>query len=262
MENPENVNSAMKGVDVVYHLAWAFPSKATEAFKIDVGGYINVLEAAVANKVKQFLFCSSSIVYGEPAYQPIDEAHPHLIEKSRSPLQALTKSTVHKLSSFYYTQYKLPSTIFVFWWAYGKEHIPSSTFRGIIDAALKGETIKVPEKASGSIAYLGDIARAFELATLNEKAYGQEFNLSSFKITWRDLIDLIIKSANSSSKIENVSDEKWDGPAFLTGVWDISTKKAESLLGFKPDSEKAKAIFIEALKKDIQARKKVLGINK
>ena len=255
-QDQEMVHSAMKGVDVVYHLAWSFPSRPADAFKIDVGGYMNVLEAASASHVKHFLFLSSSVVYGEPACRPIDESHPHLTEKSRDPLHALTKATVHKLSSLYYTLYKLPYTIFIFWWGYGNKHIPGRTLRELIDSALKGEAIKAPEKASGSVAYLGDIAKAFEIATLNEKAYGQEFNLSSFQIKWRDLIELIVKLADSPSKVEIVPDERWDGHGFLTGLWEISTKKAEEILGYRSNPEKAREVFTQALKLDIALRER------
>jgi UDP-glucose 4-epimerase len=250
------VDAAMKDVDVVYHSAWSFPSRPADAFRIDVGGTIHVLEAASASRVKHILFPSSSVVYGEPAYQPINEIHPHLTEKSRDPLHALTKSTVHQLFSLYYRQYKVPYTIFIFWWGYGGEHIPGRTLRGLIDSALKGEVIKAPEIASGGVTYLGDIAKAFEMTTLNEKAYGQEFNLSSFQIRWRDLIELIVKLSGSTSTIEIVPDERWEGHGFLTGIWDMSTKKAEDILGYRPDPEGAREVFIQALKRDIALRKR------
>ena len=257
-QDADIVDAAMKDVDVVYHSAWSFPSRPADAFRIDVGGTIHVLEAASASHVKHLLFLSSSVVYGEPAYQPIDEIHPHLTEKSRDPLHALTKATVHQLCSLYYRQYKLPYTIFIFWWGYGGERIPGRTLRGLIDSALKGEVIKAPEKASGGVTYLGDIAKAFEMATLNERAYGQVFNLSSFQIRWRDLIELIVKLSGSTSTIEIVPDERWEGHGFLTGVWDLSTKKAEDLLGYRPDPEGTKEVFIQALKRDIALRKKAL----
>ncbi|MFH0847020.1 MAG: NAD(P)-dependent oxidoreductase [Chloroflexota bacterium] len=258
-EDPGVVDAVMKDVDVVYHLAWAFPAKPADAFKIDVGGYINVLESAVAHKVRHFIFPSSSVVYGEPAYSPLDESHPYLVEKSRDPLHALTKLAVHKLSSLYFAQYKLPCTIFIFWWGYGAEHIPGRNLRNLIDSALKGETIKAPQRACGSATYLGDIAKAFELATLNDKSYGQEFNLASFTMKWREIMELIVKLTNSESKIEVVPDEKWDGPGFFTGNWELSTKKAQELIGYKPDP-KTREVFTEALRRDIEARKKVLGI--
>lgn len=255
IQDRETVNSALDGVQVVYHSAWSFASRPADAFKIDVGGYINVLEAAAEHRIRHLLFLSSSVVYGEPAYRPLDELHPHRPEKSRDPLHAIAKSTAHKLSSLYYARYKLPYTIFIFWWGYGDSRIPGRTLRELIDSALKGDPIKAPEKAGGSAAYLGDIAAAFEKATLNEKAYGQEFNLASFYIKWRDLIELVVKLANSPSRIEIVPDELWDGPGFLTGVWDVSAKKAAEALGCRADPERARQTFERALSLAVEARK-------
>jgi len=255
VQDREIVNAALENVDAVYHSAWSFSPAPADAFKIDVGGYINLLDASVANRIRHFIFLSSSVVYGEPAYRPLDELHPHRPEKSRDPLHALTKSTVHKLTSLYYARHGLPSTVFIFWWGYGDRRIPGKTLRDLIDSALKGETIKAPERAGGSVAYLVDIAAAVEAATLNEKAYGQEFNLASFYIRWRDLIELIVRLADSPSRIEIVPDERWDGPGFLTGIWDISAKKAEELLGCRPDPEKSRQAFERTLGLAVEARR-------
>ena len=42
----------------------------------NLSGTINLLNAATAAKVKNFVFSSSAAVYGEPQYLPMDEAHP------------------------------------------------------------------------------------------------------------------------------------------------------------------------------------------
>jgi len=255
IEDVQAVREAMKNVDVVYHCAWSFAAKPSEAFRIDGGGLINVLDAAVENKVKQFLFASSSVVYGEPTYMPIDEQHPRLVEKSRDPLHAITKLVAEKLSELYYRQYELPFTIFILWWAYSDERIPGRTLRGLVDTALRGELLQVPEKAGGSVVYTGDVAEAFRLATLNEKAYGEVFNLASFYISWEELISLIVKLSGSKSKMEYVTPEKWAGPGFLTGQWDLNTQKVKQLLGYKP-CEEAKRIFEESLAKVIATQRK------
>jgi nucleoside-diphosphate-sugar epimerase len=255
IEDAQAVREAMKNVDVVYHCAWSFATKPSEAFKIDIGGSINVLDAAVENKVKQFLFSSSSVVYGEPTRVPIDEEHPRLVLKSRDPLHAITKLVVEKLSELYCALYGLPFTIFILWWAYSDERIPGRTLRAVVDTALKGELLQVPEKAGGSVVYTGDIVEAFRLATLNEKAYGQVFNLASFYITWEELINQIIRLSGSKSKMEYVTPEKWAGPGFLTGLWDLNTQKVTQLLGYKP-SERAKRVFEESLVKIIAAQRR------
>jgi UDP-glucose 4-epimerase len=42
----------------------------------NISGTINLLNAATAAKVKNFVFSSSAAVYGEPQYLPMDEGHP------------------------------------------------------------------------------------------------------------------------------------------------------------------------------------------
>ena len=67
--NQNQLRDAMKGVEVVYHLA-ADPnvkksySEPVENFEVDARGTLNVLEAARQNDIKQVVFSSSSVVYG------------------------------------------------------------------------------------------------------------------------------------------------------------------------------------------------------
>jgi UDP-glucose 4-epimerase len=78
---PEQLKSAMEGVDSVIHLAalkaagesMLEPEKYAEN---NLCGTINLLNAATAANVKKFVFSSSAAVYGEPQYLPMDESHP------------------------------------------------------------------------------------------------------------------------------------------------------------------------------------------
>ena len=78
---PEQLKSAMEGVDSVIHLAalkaagesMIEPEKYAEN---NLCGTINLLNAATTANVKNFVFSSSAAVYGEPQYLPMDEAHP------------------------------------------------------------------------------------------------------------------------------------------------------------------------------------------
>jgi len=78
---PEQLASAMKGVDSIIHMAAlkAAGESMTEPEKYaenNISGTINLLNAAMAAKVKYFVFSSSAAVYGEPQYLPLDESHP------------------------------------------------------------------------------------------------------------------------------------------------------------------------------------------
>ena len=78
---PEKLMSALEGVGTVIHLAalkaagdsMREPEKYAEN---NLCGTINLLNAVTAAKVNNFIFSSSSAVYGEPQYLPMDEAHP------------------------------------------------------------------------------------------------------------------------------------------------------------------------------------------
>ena len=69
VRNLEEVKKACEEVDMVYHFA-ADPDvrnslkEPLENFKIDVLGTLNVVEACRLNDVKQIVFASSSVVYG------------------------------------------------------------------------------------------------------------------------------------------------------------------------------------------------------
>ena len=75
---PEQLDKAMKGMDVVFHLAALLGVEKIiniplEVLNVNLGGTINALDAAIKNKVGKFIFTSSSEIYGEPREIPIHE---------------------------------------------------------------------------------------------------------------------------------------------------------------------------------------------
>jgi len=66
-----------KNVDIVVHGAAALPLwKRKDIFDINVGGTRNVLDAALAAKIKRVVFVSSTAVYGVPKKHPLFEDDP------------------------------------------------------------------------------------------------------------------------------------------------------------------------------------------
>ena len=69
--NYKTLKVAMQKCKIVFHFAAMLGVANTENNKfsclnINANGTTNVLKAAIANKVKRFIFASSSEVYGEP----------------------------------------------------------------------------------------------------------------------------------------------------------------------------------------------------
>lgn len=242
IEDQPAIQRAVKNVDVIYHLAESFSSVAHEILDIDIKGMVNLLEAAVEYKVNHFLFVSTHRVYGKPRYTPMDEEHPLHPEESRRPLYSISKLTREQLCLTYWREHGLPVTIFR--WYYSVD--PDRAMQGralttLIDTALKGAPIRVPEKGGGDFFLNDDVVHAFRLATLNDKAYGETFNLSSGTyVTWRQLAELVCELANSSSRLELIPAEEWKGDASFSSDTTLpyecrlDISKAERLMGYKP----------------------------
>lgn len=74
IRDPQAVDRAMQGVDIVVHCAAALPlSTAKEIFSTNVGGARIVLESARRHGVSRFINISSTAVYGIPDHHPILE---------------------------------------------------------------------------------------------------------------------------------------------------------------------------------------------
>ncbi|MGQ9760152.1 MAG: NAD-dependent epimerase/dehydratase family protein [Candidatus Methanomethylicaceae archaeon] len=258
VEDRELVKEIVKGCDVVYYCAWSFAEKASDGFKTDVLGFLNVIDACCDSGVKQIIFPSSSVIYGEPIKTPITEDHPLLVERSRAPIHALTKLAVEKAMMIYYKERGFPFTIFRFWWAFGDERIPGGTLRKIIDSALKGEDLQVPRGAAGSILYTNDLVEIFETASLNSRAYGKIYNLLSFNMTWKEILETIVSISGSRSKVVEVEPSEWKGPGFLSGNWILDDRRLREELGFRIDEKRARGAFRQALEKTIESRRTAL----
>jgi nucleoside-diphosphate-sugar epimerase len=73
------VEKSLRGVDVVHHLAAAFRElNVPDSYyqEVNVGGTVNVLEAAISQGVKKFIYCSTCGVHGNIDHPPGGEEAP------------------------------------------------------------------------------------------------------------------------------------------------------------------------------------------
>lgn len=127
------VSQVAMGKDVIVHLA-AISSvqKSIESpqmtHEVNVGGTLNVLEAARLQKVKRVLFTSSAAVYGDTPTLPANE---------NTTLHPLTPYAIDKLSSesyldFYHRQYGIETASFRLFNIFGERQDPTSPYSGVI----------------------------------------------------------------------------------------------------------------------------------
>ena len=82
VRDPNGVREAMKGVDLVFHLAALiaipFSYHSPDSYvDTNIKGTLNVLQAARELNTERLLVTSTSEVYGTAQYVPIDEKHPY-----------------------------------------------------------------------------------------------------------------------------------------------------------------------------------------
>lgn len=233
----ECVYHAMKGCDVVYHLAAliAIPySYAAPESYVDtnIKGTLNVVKAARHLEVSRVLQTSTSEVYGTARFVPITEEHPL---QGQSPYAA-TKIGADQLAMSYYTSFKTPVTIVRPFNTYGPRQSARAVIPTIITQIAAGQRkIKL-----GSISptrdfnYVEDTVRGFLALAASDKAVGEVVNLASnFEISVGDTVSLIAEVMGAPVQIE--TDEQRIRPDLseVERLWGDNAK-AKKIAGWEP----------------------------
>ena len=226
------IKEAVKGIDVILHLAWSFSDDPIELLGSDLKGHVLLLDAAVTEKVSHFFYTSTAVVYGKPLKSSITEEDSCLVEEARKPFYGIAKLMAEKLSLAYFKTKGLPVTIFRFWWSYGEE-IGGRHLRDLIKLAQAGDPLMVPESAGGSFLHIDDLTNAILLALQRPKTFGEIFNLSTLFLSWEEVARIIIEVTNSFSPLEAIPAKDWKGPLFLADIWELSIEKAEQFFTYR-----------------------------
>lgn len=123
---------------------------------VNVMGTTNLLDMAVKYKIKNFLYASSSSVYGNNKKQPFSEAHN--VDTPISPYAA-TKKATELMAHVYSHIYKLPTTGLRFFTVYGPWGRPDMALFKFTQNILAGKSIEVYNygKMSRNFTYIDDI---------------------------------------------------------------------------------------------------------
>jgi len=191
------VDEAMPGKDAVFHLAASVGNKKSIDEPLldashNVLGTINVLEAMRRHGVNNIVYSSSAGIFGEPRYQPVDEAHPTAPD---SPYGA-TKLCGEKLVLSYMKLYDIKACCLRYFNVYGENQrfdaygnvIP--IFAGRI-AAGEGLMVFGDGEQTRDFVDVKDVAAANVVAAENPEAKGT-FNIGTgTEITINRLVDIL-----------------------------------------------------------------------
>ena len=132
--------------------------------KVNVGGTLHLLELAKKLGIKQFIFGSSSSVYGNNTPAPFREDAP--CDQPISPYAA-TKRAAELLCHTYHKLYNIPMTVLRFFTVYGPRNRPDMAAFKFIDAVANGKPIETyGSGTSRDYTYIDDIINGI-MAALN-----------------------------------------------------------------------------------------------
>jgi len=230
---------ATKGIDYVFHQAAlrSVPKSLQEPHQynaVNIDGTLNMLEASLKNKVKCFVFASSSSIYGEAKKFPQRETDmPRLI----SPY-ALSKLAGEYYCRIFSLNYGLRTVSLRYFNVFGKRQALDDEYAVVIpkfiDCLLKD--VAPPIYGTGyqsrDFTYVENVVRANFLAVQKMENYpiGIVFNVANGKnYTVLELVRILNKILNKN--IKPVFLEKRPGDVFKTHA-DITL--AKNKLGYRP----------------------------
>lgn len=204
VRDPSGVMEAIKGCDVVFHLAaliaipFSYHSPDTYV-DTNIKGTLNVLQAANRSGTR-VLITSTSEVYGTAQYVPIDEKHPF---QGQSPYSA-TKIGADRLAESFYRSFGLPVTIVRPFNTYGPRQSARAVIPTVITQLLAGkEIIKLGALSpTRDFNYVKDTVNGFISIYESNRTIGEEINIASQKeISIGGLAEELILQINPGAKI-------------------------------------------------------------
>jgi NAD dependent epimerase/dehydratase len=205
IRDPNGVREAMKGVDIVFHLAALiaipFSYHSPDSYiDTNVKGTLNIIQAAKDNKVKRVLVTSTSEVYGTAQFVPITELHP---KQPQSPYSA-SKIGADAIADSFYRSFELPLTIVRPFNTFGPRQSARAVIPTIISQLLNGvEEIKLGDIIpTRDLLYVKDTVDGFLKIAQCDDLIGHEVNIATqSEISVGDLAQKLINIINPNAKI-------------------------------------------------------------
>jgi len=248
IRNPDHLKGIFQKnrVDFVIHLAaraGVRPSIADPLLYQDVNirGTIVLLEACKAYKIKNFIFASSSSVYGENQRVPFTEED--LDIQPVSPYGA-TKRAGELLCYSYHHLYGMNIACLRIFTAYGPRQRPEMAIHKFTRLIDQGE--KIPIYGDGSsrrdYTYIDDLIEGILGVIRYHKGF-EIYNLGESQTTsLKELIELIEEALEKKAKIEMLKPQPGD-----VSVTYADISKAKRILGYQPKVKMEEGIkrFVE-----------------
>ncbi|MEP7143725.1 MAG: SDR family oxidoreductase [Ferruginibacter sp.] len=257
IRNAGTCHQACKEINYVSHQAalGSVPRSVKEPVyfnEVNVGGFVNMLKAAVDNNIGQFVYASSSSVYGDEPTLPKLESK---VGNCLSPYAA-TKKTNELYAEVFAQVYGIKSIGFRYFNIFGPRQDPDGAYAAVIPLFVKGIMKQQPVYINGD----GEQTRDFTfvenavqinikgMLTENEVAFNKVYNVAvgeNFSVNYlykvcKDYLKSDFEATYREPRVGDIRDS----------LADISL--AKNLLGYNPGK-----MFDDGLKETIEYFKKI-----
>ncbi len=188
------VRQAVRGTDVVFHLAALigipYSYQAPAAYvETNIGGTLNVLQAAHDLGLRSLVHTSTSEVYGTARSVPIAETHPL---QAQSPYSA-TKISADKLAESFHLSFNLPVVTVRPFNTFGPRQSARAVIPTIIAQGIAGGKVRLGNLSpTRDLNFVSNTVDGFLAAAACPEAIGKVINLGTGReISVGDLVVLI-----------------------------------------------------------------------
>jgi dTDP-glucose 4,6-dehydratase len=236
IRDPNGVTQAMKGCDVVLHLAaliaipYSYHSPDTYV-ETNIRGTLNVLQSARALGVQKVVHTSTSEVYGTARFVPISEEHPL---QGQSPYAA-TKIGADQLALSFHKSFGTPVAVARPFNTYGPRQSARAVIPTIITQLAAGaRAIRMGAlRPTRDFNFIADTVAGFIHAAETDAAVGEVVNYGSgHEISIGDTVKLIMEVMGTHAQVEDEA-QRFRPEASEVGRLCADNRKARGL-GWEP----------------------------
>ncbi|MGD9712906.1 MAG: NAD-dependent epimerase/dehydratase family protein [Thermomicrobiales bacterium] len=218
IRDAQAVASAAEGAEVIFHQAAIASVQRSienpqETVEVNIGGTVNVLEAARKSGCRRVVFASSAAVYGDGPESPKVETLP---PRPLSPY-AVSKLSGEQLCAVYSHLHALETVALRYFNVYGPRQDPSSPYSGVIsrfvDAIQKGEPVTIygDGEQTRDFVYVSDVVEANMLAATSDVGLATVCNVGTGKaISLKELLSELRHLFADCVRVEHLPERHGD----------------------------------------------------
>ena len=236
VEDREGVRKAMQGIDAAFHLAALigipYSYDAPDSYvRTNIGGTLNILQAARDEQVGRVVHTSTSEVYGSAAFVPMTEEHPL---RGQSPYSA-TQIGADKLAEAFHLSFGLPVVTVRPFNTYGPRQSERAVIPAIVLQAAVTHRLRLGSlRPTRDFTYVTDTVEGFIRAAEHDQAVGSVVNLGTgTEVSIGDLAEKIMAKLGRTVAIETEQERVRPAGSEVDRLCSDNTR-ARALLDWQP----------------------------